>query len=73
MNKNKIPVGASTIEHNSNGEGLKDWQKFIAEWRDRSSEMTAGEKRAARGVVKNIYKMGLISKEDYNDLMARLK
>ena len=73
MKKNEIPVGASTIEKNDNGQGLADWQKFLTEWRDHSAEMTAGEKRAARGVVKNLYKKGLISKEDYDDLMARLK
>jgi len=72
--KKNLPVGAATIEGKNVGqEGLATWQKFLKEYKDHSSEMDSEQKRAARNMVKRLYKQGRISKDERDDLLQRLQ
>ena len=68
--KDNIQIGTQT---NNNGEQGAEFIESVAAGAAECKKMTKGEKRAAKKMAKALLKKGIIDKETYDNILAKLR
>ncbi len=68
--KDNIQIGTQT---NNNGEQGAEFIESVAAGAAEGKKMTKGEKRAAKKMAKALLKKGIIDKETYDNILAKLR
>ncbi len=68
--KDNIQIGTQT---NNNGQEGAEFIESVAAGAAEGKKMTKGEKRAVKKMAKTLRNKGLISQEQYEDILEKLK
>lgn len=68
--KDNIQIGTQT---NNNGQEGAEFIESVAAGAAEGKKMTKGEKRAAKKMAKALLKKGIIDKETYDNILAKLR
>ena len=72
--KDNIQIGtASNTDKNTAAQQGSDFIESVAAGQAEGKKMTKGEKRAAKKMAQQLLKKGLISQEQYQEILAKLK